>query len=870
MATLQNLPVTPITIEDEMRKSYLDYAMSVIVSRALPDVRDGLKPVHRRILFAQREMGNEWNKKHLKSARVVGDVMGKYHPHGDSAIYDALVRMAQDFSLRLPLEDGQGNFGSMDGDAAAAMRYTEVRLSKAGSFMLEDLDEDTVDWQPNYDGQEKEPKVLPTRIPNVLINGAGGIAVGMATNIPPYNLGEVIDACLRLIDDPATGIEELNQIVPGPDFPTGGSIMGRSGILGGHANGRGSIIIRGKTTIEDPDSNKPVIVISEVPYQVNKAKLVERIADLVKEKVIEDIGDLRDESDRHGVRVVIELKRGANADVVLNQLYKHTDLQISFGYNMVVLDRGLPKLYGLADILRCFLIHREEVVVRRTRFRLGKARDRAHILVGLSVAVANLDEVIRIIRAAADSAVAKEQLMTRRWPAEAIKPLLDLLGEVHAAASYQLSDAQAQAILDLRLHRLTGLERDKITAETGEIAETIRFLLNILGDRSVLLNVVRDELKEVKDLFATPRKTTIEESAADMNLEDLIVPEDVVVTISSDGYAKRVPLATYRAQRRGGKGRAAASLRENEEMANLFVCNTHDPVLFFTSKGNVFRIKAYEIPAAGPHTRGKALVNLLPLAKEETIAAVVPTPRDESLHASHFLVFATEKGMVRKTPLTAYANVRSSGIYGMGLNDGDRLLAVHLLPREGEASVLVSSRNGQAVRFGAADDDLRPIASRTSIGVRGMNLRGGDSVMAMHILVKSDITHILTVTENGYGKLSTADDYPEKGRGTMGVISIQTTNRNGPVVAAVPVHESDQIMIATADGQMIRMNVKDISVMGRNTQGVRLFSTDGAKVRLVTRLSAAMLGREDDTAGDATVVPPPVIEEEEKNEKPAE
>ncbi|HEX2859045.1 MAG TPA: DNA gyrase subunit A [Alphaproteobacteria bacterium] len=855
MATLENQPIVPISIESEMRKSYLDYAMSVIVSRALPDVRDGLKPVHRRILFAQKEMGNDWNRKHLKSARVVGDVMGKYHPHGDSAIYDSLVRMAQDFSLRLPLEDGQGNFGSMDGDSPAAMRYTEVRLSRAGSAMLADLDEDTVEWRPNYDGQEKEPAVLPTRIPNLLVNGAGGIAVGMATNIPPYNLGEVIDACLHLITNPEADIAELNAIVPGPDFPTGGSIMGRGGIVTGHAMGRGSMVIRGTTKIEGEDTNKPVIVINEVPYQVNKALLVERIADLVKEKVIEDIGDLRDESDRDGMRVVIELKRGANAEVVLNQLYKHTNLQTSFSYNMVVLDKGLPRLYGIGEILRCFIAHREEVVTRRTRFRLGKARDRAHILVGLSVAVANLDEVIKIIRGAPDPSIAKEQLISRRFPANSVKPLLELLGETFDAESYQMSAIQAQAILDLRLHRLTGLERDKINAETQEISDTISFLLNILGNRSVMQQVVREELIEVKEQFATPRKTQILDNASDVNLEDLIVPEDVVVTISSDGYAKRVPQATFRAQRRGGKGKAAANLRENEQMATLFVCNTHDPVLFFTSKGNVFRIKAYELPAANTQTRGKALVNLLQLQKDETIAAVVPIPRDESTHAHHFLVFATEKGMVRKTPLTAYANVRTNGIYGMGLNDDDRLLAVHLLPRDaqenGGASVLISSKNGQAVRFSAAEEEIRPIASRTSIGVRGMSLRNGDSAMAMHVMVRNHVTHVLTVTENGYGKLSVADEYPEKGRGTMGVISIQTTDRNGPVVAAIPVHTDDQVMIATADGQMIRMKVGDISVMGRNTQGVRLFSTDGAKVKLVTRLATAMLGNDDDAGDEA-------------------
>ncbi|MFZ2586965.1 MAG: DNA gyrase subunit A [Alphaproteobacteria bacterium] len=844
MADLIAQNIQPITIEEEMQKSYLDYAMSVIVSRALPDVRDGLKPVHRRILYAQRMMGNDPGKKYLKSARVVGDVMGKYHPHGDSAIYEAMARMAQDFSLRVPMEDGQGNFGSMDGDNPAAMRYTEIRLSKAGGAMLMDIDENTVNFRPNYDGSEEEPVVLPARIPNVLVNGNGGIAVGMATNIPPHNLGEVVDGCLHLIDNPGASGADLLEIIKGPDFPTGGMIMGRKGFVDAFASGRGSVVIRSKTHIEDPESTKPVIVVDEIPYQVNKKKLIEDIADLVKEKVVEDISELRDESNRQGVRVVIELKRGANPDVILNQLYKHTQLQTSFGYNMVVLDKGLPRLYGVPEILKCFIAHREEVVSRRTRFRLAKARDRAHILIGLGVAVANIDEVIKIIRAAADPAIAKEQLMARKWAAEAVRPLLELLGDADHVSSYQLSLIQAQAILDLRLHRLTGLERDKILDEAREIAGVIKGLLDILSNRDVMLKVVKDELIEVKTQFATPRMTSIEMAAGDMNLEDLIQPEDVVVTISSDGYVKRVPLAAFRAQRRGGKGKAAANLRENESMANLFVANTHDPVLFFTNLGNVFKLKIYEVPQATATSRGKAFVNLLSLAKDEMVAAVVPLPRDESLWQGQFLLFATHGGVIRKTPLTAYANVRSSGIYGMGLNEGDRLMAVHLLNKL-PASVLMSSQEGQAVRFDASEEELRPIASRTSTGVRGMNLKGKDAVMAMHIL--ADESHVLTVTQNGYGKLTPATDYPEKGRGTMGVISIQTTSRNGHVVCAMPVMPDDQIMIATEGGQLIRMNVADISEMGRNTQGVRLFSTDGDKVKLVTRLSAAMLGREDET-----------------------
>ncbi|MBI1308999.1 MAG: DNA gyrase subunit A [Proteobacteria bacterium] len=878
MADTPLIPINiqPITIETEMQKSYLDYAMSVIVSRALPDVRDGLKPVHRRILFAQGVMGNDWNRKYLKSARVVGDVMGKYHPHGDSAIYDAMVRMAQDFSLRLPLEDGQGNYGSMDGDAPAAMRYTEVRLSRAGSAMLTDIDEDTVDFRPNYDGSEHEPAVLPTRIPNLLANGAGGIAVGMATNIPPHNLGELIDACLLLIQNPQATQEEINQIVLGPDFPTGGSIIGRAGILSGNSIGRGSITMRAKVEIKDPDT-RPVLIIKEIPYQVNKSTLVQSIADLVKDKIVEDISEVRDESDRFGVRVVIELKRGANADVVLNQLYKHTSLQTGFSYNMVVLDGGLPKLYGVPQVLRAFLAHREEVVTRRTKFRLGKARDRATILVGLGIAVANIDEVIKIIRNAPDPTDAKDKLMERAWPGDAVKPLLELLGDVTDIKSYKLSAVQAQAILDLRLHRLTGLEREKIINEAAEIAENIRGLLLILTDRSVLFTVIKDELVEVKELYATPRKTQIEEGGADMNMEDLITPEDVVVTLSSDGYVKRVPLTTFRAQRRGGKGKAAANLRENEEMANLFVANTHDPVLFFTNQGNVFKLKVWELPQATATSRGKAFVNLLQLGKDEFVAAAVPIPRNEEEWAGKFLIFATQKGAVRKTPLSAYANVRQNGIYGMGLNDGDKLLGVHLLAREastseepGGTSILMSSQDGQAVRFSAAADELRPIASRTSTGVRGMNLRPKDAVMAVQLLTPAD-THVLTVTENGFGKLSPASDYPEKGRGTMGVISIQTTSRNGHVVCAVPVTvstekdtDSDQIMIATSDGQLIRMKVDGISVMGRNTQGVRLFATDGSKVRLVTRLPASMLNPstpEEEAALQAAEGTQPLLEE---------
>lgn len=848
MAELIGTTISKIAIEDEMQKSYLDYAMSVIVSRALPDVRDGLKPVHRRILFAQHELSNSWNRSYKKSARVVGDVMGKYHPHGDSAIYDALVRMAQDFSLRLPLEDGQGNFGSMDGDKAAAMRYTEVRMARAAEALLADIDKDTVDFRPNYDGQDQEPSVLPARFPNVLVNGSSGIAVGMATNIPPHNLGEVIDACIQLVDDPFTDTDTLNSIVKGPDFPTGGMILGRKGILGGHENGRGSITIRGRADIENLRESKEAIIITEVPYQVNKAKLVEAIATLVRDKVIDDISDLRDESDRTGVRVVVELKRGANAEVVLNQLYKHTQLQTSFGYNMLALDQGRPRLMGLRDFIQCFLAHREVVITRRTKYELMKARDRAHILAGLATAVANIDDVIKIVRNAPDPATAKQELIARNWPAGDIQPLIMLLGEQMEGTNYKLSPLQAQAILDLRLHRLTGLERDKINEEAQEIQATIKALVDILSQRDILLSVLKNELREVRDQFATPRKTEITEYSADVDLEDLIQEEDMVVTITSDGYVKRLPMATYRAQRRGGKGRSLANLRDDEQLAKLFIANTHDPLLFFTSTGQVYKLKVYELPQAGTQSRGKAFVNLLPLEKGEDVMQIVPIPRDESTWQGQHLMFATTQGLIRKTPLTAFSNVRSTGIKGMGLNDGDTLIDVRLCLDE-EAHVLMSSKNGQAVRFQVKD--LRAIASRTALGVRGMNLKGDDKVISTHIINPSEDSHILSVTSLGYGKRTTIEDFPVKGRGTMGVISIKTSKRNGPVVTSMPVGPGDQVMIATSDGQMIRTEVEGISTMGRNTQGVRLFDVGkGSTVSLASRITAEMLAEKDD--GDTT------------------
>lgn len=835
--------VNRISITDEMKRSYLDYAMSVIVSRALPDVRDGLKPVHRRILYAQREMGNEWNRPYKKSARVVGDVMGKYHPHGDSAIYDAMVRMAQNFSMRLPLVDGQGNFGSMDGDPPAAMRYTEARMSRAASFMLQDIDKDTVDFQPNYDGNDQEPEVLPARIPNLLANGVGGIAVGMATNIPPHNLGELIDACLHLADHPLATAADLSQFVQGPDFPTGGIVLGKGAIASAFDMGRGSVTVRGTAEIQTRADGRQMIVVTEVPYQVNKAKLVERIAELVREKVVEGISELRDESDREGVRMVVELRRDANADVVLNQLYKHTTLQTSFSYNMLALDRGRPKLMGLRDILMAFLGHREEVITRRTRFELNKARQRAHLLVGLAIAVANIDEVIKIIRHAPDPQTAKEQLMARAWSAETAVPLIELLAEAYnQQGTYTFSDQQAQAILDLRLHRLTGLEREKINEEASQIAVLIRELIEILSNRSRLLEVLKEELAEVKTMFATPRRSVIMEGGADFNMEDFIKPEEVMVTISTDGYVKRQPIEDYRAQRRGGRGKSVANMKDEEQLETFFVANTHDPLLVFSSTGKVYKLKVYELPLGSRGARGKAFVNLLPLEKDERVNRVLPVPRDKETWEKMVVMFATRNGIIRKTPLAAFANVHSGGIKGMALNEGDELVSAALAP-ETEGDVLISTANGSAVRFAIAD--LRTIASRTAFGVKGVSLRDNDHLVSMHI-INDETKYILSLTENGYGKRTVCDDFPIKSRGTMGVIAIKTTERNGKVVASLPVNDGDQIMMVTPLGQVIRMDADDISLIGRNTQGVRLFRTDGDKVAYATVIPAHLLEGEDD------------------------
>jgi DNA gyrase subunit A len=871
-----------------MKRSYLDYAMSVIVSRALPDVRDGLKPVHRRILFSMHENGHLPDKKYVKSARVVGDVMGKYHPHGDSAIYDALVRMAQDFSMRLPLIDGQGNFGSVDGDPPAAMRYTECRLAQPAMALLEDIDKDTVDFQANYDGNEREPTVLPARFPNLLANGAGGIAVGMATNIPPHNLGEIIDACMALIDDPALGIDELINIVPGPDFPTGGTILGRQGIRAAYHLGRGSIVMRGKVEFQTVRKEREAIIISEIPYQVNKASMVERIAELVREKKIEGIADLRDESDRDGFRVVVELKREAMPDVVLNQLYRFTPLQSTFGANMVALDGGRPLVMTLKDMLTAFIAFREEVVSRRTKYLLGKARDRAHVLVGLAIAVANIDEVIRLIRAAPDPNAAREALMAREWPATTAASLIELIDDprhkVSSVGTARLSAEQAKAILDLRLQRLTALGRDEIKDELDKLAAEIQDYLAILRSRARIQTIVKDELRAVKEEFATPRRTVIIDQEGEMEDEDLIQREDMVVTVSHLGYVKRVPLSTYRAQKRGGKGRAGMQTREEDFVARLFVANTHTPVLFFSSRGQVYKEKVWRLPAAAPQARGKALINILPLAQGENITTIMPLPEDEKTWADLDVMFATTRGTVRRNKLSDFVDVRRSGIIAMKLDEGDAIVDVQICKENDD--VLLTSAAGQCIRF--AVNDVRVFQGRTSIGVRGINLADGDKVISLSILRHVDASadermaylkranavrrgngeseengadaeeatgaielgqqryvelsaaeqFVLTITQNGFGKRTSSYEYRTTGRGGKGIVAMSVTGRNGRIVASFPIEESDQIMLVTNGGQLIRCPVDGIRIAGRSTQGVIVFDTaEGERVVSVERLS---------------------------------
>jgi len=906
--------ITPVAIEDEMRRSYLDYAMSVIVARALPDVRDGLKPVHRRILYSMNETGNVWNRPYRKSATAVGDVMGNYHPHGDSAIYDALVRMAQSFSMGLPLIDGQGNFGSMDGDPAAAMRYTESRLSRAADALLDDIDKDTVDFQPNYDERKREPRVLPARFPNVLVNGGQGIAVGMATNIPTHNLGEVIDACCAMLDNPNLSEDELMTIVPGPDFPTGGIILGRAGIHAAYRLGRGSIAIRGRHHVEEIRKDRDAIVFTEIPYQVNKSKLLERIGETMREKLIEGIADLRDESDRDGVRVVVELKRDAMADVVVNQLFRFTPLQSSFPVNAVVLNNGRPETMSLRDMLVAFLAFREEVVTRRTVFLLEKARERARILVGLLIAVANIDPVIALIRAAPNPDAARTGLMGRAWPAATVAPLIARVEDresgtrLEANNTYRLSEEQARAILDLRLQRLTGLERDKIAEELDGLVKEIEGHVEILGSRSLLQALIRKEFVACKEQFAVPRRTEIQDIEFETDIEDLIQREDMVVTVSHSGYIKRVPLSTYRAQRRGGRGRAGMATHEEDFVTQVFVASTHAPMLFFTNSGRVYKLKVYRLPVATPQARGKAMVNLLPnLAQGEGISTVMVLPEDEATWDKFNVVFATANGYVRRNQLTDFGNVRQSGIIAMkfeGEDADDRMIAAAVCAPEDD--ILLATRSGKCIRFAA--DDVRVFAGRSSVGVRGVKLLGDDHVISLSILKHVEVTpetrraylgeaakrrrtpdeeaetdapdddesgseasisedefnalkgreeFLLSVTEKGFGVRSSAFDYRITGRGGQGIVNMKLEKRQDAMVAVFPVGARDQIMLVTDAGMIIRVPVGDIRIARRGTQGVVVFKVgDEERVVSVAHMSEAEeTGNGHDPEGNAETPP---------------
>jgi DNA gyrase subunit A len=892
--------IRPISITEEMKRSYLDYAMSVIVARALPDARDGLKPVHRRILYSMHENGHTPDRKYVKSARVVGDVMGKYHPHGDQAIYDALVRMAQDFSMRLPLIDGQGNFGSVDGDPPAAMRYTECRLARPAMELLDDIDKETVDFQPNYDGNEKEPVVLPARFPNLLVNGAGGIAVGMATNIPPHNLGEVIDACIALIENPGLSIDELIGIIPGPDFPTGGVILGHAGIRAAYTHGRGSIVMRGKVEIETLRGEREAIIVSEIPYQVNKAAMVERIAELWRDKKIDGIAALRDESDRNGYRVVIELKREAMADVVLNQLYRYTPLQSTFGANVVALEGGRPLVMNLKDLLTSFIAFREEVVSRRTKYLLGKARDRAHVLVGLAIAVSNIDEVIKLIRGSSDANAAREALMARDWPAREVEAMITLIDDprhkVSTTGTYKLSAEQAKAILDLRLQRLTALGRDEIKVELDKLAEEIADYLDILRSRARIQSIVTDELKAVRDKFATPRRTVIIDEEGEVEEEDLIHREDMVVTVSHLGYVKRVPLSTYRAQRRGGKGRAGMQTREEDFVSRLFVASTHTPVLFFSSRGRVYKEKVWRLPQAAPQARGKALINILPLEPGELVTTVMPLPEDEATWSELDVMFSTTRGTVRRNKLSDFVDVRRSGIIAMKLDEGEGIVDVQICTERDD--VLLTTAGGQCIRF--AVTDVRVFQGRTSMGVRGIALAEGDKVISLSILRHMDASaeeraaylkrasavrrglngteaeetpldaeetqvsadtielgeqryvdmsaaeqFVLTISERGFGKRSSSYEYRITGRGGKGIVAMDVRERDGSIrkktgklIASFPVEDEDQLMLVTDGGQLIRTRVEGIRIAGRSTQGVIVFDTaEGERVVSVERIS---------------------------------
>ena len=817
--------VLPVNLEDEMQHSYLDYAMSVIVGRALPDVRDGLKPVHRRVLYAMSVLGNDWNKPYKKSARVVGDVIGKYHPHGDTAVYDTIVRMAQPFSLRYMLIDGQGNFGSVDGDSPAAMRYTEVRMSKIAHELLADIDKETVEFIPNYDESETEPAVLPAKIPNLLINGSSGIAVGMATNIPPHNLTEVVNACVALIDDPAISIEALMQHVPGPDFPTAGIINGAKGIREAYRTGRGKIYVRARTHFEEMDNGKQRIVVTELPYQVNKARLMEKIAELVKDKKIEGITEMRDESDKDGMRMVIELRKGEVGEVVLNNLFQHTQMQSVFGINVVALVDSQPRTLNLKQLLEYFVRHRREVVTRRTIFDLRKARARAHILEGLAVALANIDEVIALIKAAPNPATAKKELCARLWKSGTLE---DMLSRAGADASrpddlpegygitpdgYRLTETQAQAILDLRLQKLTGLEQDKIISEFQELLDKIADLLDILSSSERLMSVIKDELLEIREQFGDERRTEIIADRLDLTLEDLITEEDVVVTLSHQGYAKAQSLDTYQAQRRGGRGKTATTTKDEDFVDKLFVASTHDTILCFSSAGKVYWLKVYELPQAGRNARGKPMVNLLPLEDGERINAVLPI---REYGEDRYVFMATEQGTVKKTPLTDFSRPRASGIIAVDLREGDQLIGVDIT--DGERDIMLFSSAGKAVRF--SESAVRPMG-RTAAGVRGIRLDEGQRVISLVVVDEGDI---LSVCENGYGKRTAIDQFPTKGRGTKGLISIRTSERNGDQIGAILVDEDDEIMLITDGGTLVRTRVSDVSRMGRDAQGVKMIA----------------------------------------------
>jgi len=852
--------IEPIDIVDEMKASYLDYAMSVIVSRALPDVRDGLKPVHRRILFASQEGGFVAGRPYRKSAKIVGDVMGNYHPHGDSAIYDALARMTQDWSMRLPLIDGQGNFGSMDPDPPASMRYTEARLARVANSLLDDLDKDTVDFADNYDGSRQEPVVLPARFPNLLVNGAGGIAVGMATNIPPHNLGEVIDGCLAMIENPAITVDELFEIIPGPDFPTAPLILGQSGARSAYRDGRGSILQRCRHEVEEKRGERRSIVLTSIPYQVGKSNLVEKIAEAAKDKRIEGVADIRDESSREGMRVVVDLKRDASPEVVLNQIWRYTPAQSSFPANMLAIRGGRPEVLNLRDILQSFVHFREEVITRRTKYELNKARERAHILLGLVIAVANLDEVVKIIRGSASPAIAREALLQREWPMGEIAPYIRLVeaieddDDLDSLPTYTLSETQVRAILDLRLHRLTAMGREEIGEELEKLAEAIAEYLSILADRVKLYQVIQDELREVRDAYATPRLSEIAPAWDGIEDEDLIERDEMVVTVTLDGYIKRTPLSTFRAQARGGKGRAGMATKEEDAVTNLFVTSTHNPVLFFSTAGKVYRMKVWKLPEGGPATRGRPMVNLLPLDKDETIQTVLPLPEDEAEWGNLHVMFATGNGTVRRNSMASFTNIPSNGKIAMRFDDesDDYLVGVRLLTANDD--VLLASREGKAIRFAA--EDVREFQSRTSTGVRGMTLKGDDKVISISVLngaeleqrdeylraapwkenesepaldaetmakMAEDEEFILTICSNGYGKLSSAYEYRRTGRGGQGITNIDNIARNGPVVASFPACQGEQLILVTDQAKLIRMPLSSLRVIGRGSAGVRLF-----------------------------------------------